>query len=87
MSGNKLLPRREVAKRYGVTVRTVQRWEADPELEFPKPAHINGRSYFPERELEDFDARCARRIISGHEKRKVGAPTPGNAASAAAEAA
>jgi hypothetical protein len=39
------IPRRKTAERYGVCVRTVKRWESDPNLEFPKSVIVNGRIY------------------------------------------
>jgi hypothetical protein len=50
-----LLPRRLVAARYRVNVRTIARWEADPALHFPKAIEIHGRRYFSEAELTSFD--------------------------------
>jgi hypothetical protein len=50
-----LLPRRLVAERYRVNVRTIVRWENDPDLRFPKPIEINKRRYFHEAELTLFD--------------------------------
>jgi hypothetical protein len=42
----------EVAKRYFKTRRTIERWERDPTLGFPKPLIIRGRKYRDELELE-----------------------------------
>jgi predicted DNA-binding transcriptional regulator AlpA len=50
-----LLPRRQVAERYGVNVRTIVRWENDPGLRFPQPLTINKRQYYHEAELTAFD--------------------------------
>jgi predicted DNA-binding transcriptional regulator AlpA len=57
--GRKLLPTRQVASRYGVTIRSVDRWSADPELGFPAPVKINTRNYFDEAEFDEFDRRRA----------------------------
>jgi hypothetical protein len=57
-----LLPRRAVAERYGVNVRTIVRWENDPALRFPKPIEINKRQYFHEAELSAFER--TRRLVS-----------------------
>jgi MerR HTH family regulatory protein len=54
-------PKRAVAARYGVTTRTVDRWHRDEKLGFPKPIVINGRNYYREDELSEFDHQCARR--------------------------
>jgi hypothetical protein len=50
-----LLPRRLVSQRYGVNVRTIVRWENDPDLRFPQPIEINKRKYYHEAELTLFD--------------------------------
>ena len=39
------LPDSKVAKRYGVCVRTLVRWDKQPELDFPQAIYINGRRY------------------------------------------
>jgi hypothetical protein len=41
-----LMPRRKVAARYDVSVRTIVRWEADPAVQFPRPVVINRRKYY-----------------------------------------
>lgn len=43
-----LLPTVRLRERYGVTDRTLSRWVADPDLNFPKPIVINGRRYWQE---------------------------------------
>jgi hypothetical protein len=53
------LPRKGVAARYGVDPRSISRWEADREMNFPQPTHVNGRSYYAVDELDAFDQRCA----------------------------
>lgn len=59
MSGRKLSTA-EVARRYTKTRRTIERWERDPELDFPKPLIIRGRKYRDEAELEAWErARVA----------------------------
>jgi hypothetical protein len=49
------LPTRAVATRYGVSTRSIERWTASPDLGFPRPLIINGRKYWAEVELDDFD--------------------------------
>jgi hypothetical protein len=49
------LPTRAVCERYQVVDRTVDRWVADPTLNFPKPMIVNRRRYWDEDELDDFD--------------------------------
>jgi predicted DNA-binding transcriptional regulator AlpA len=55
----KKLPTRAVMSRYGVSDRTVDRWVADPCLNFPKPIRINRRRYWDEDALDAFDATRA----------------------------
>ena len=40
------LPMRQVAQRYHVVVRTIERWALDPQLNFPKPIVVNEHKYF-----------------------------------------
>ncbi len=54
VTGRKL-PTRQVCQRYGVNERTVARWERDPKLNFPQPALVNGRKYYDEVLLTDWD--------------------------------
>jgi predicted DNA-binding transcriptional regulator AlpA len=49
------MPTRAVADRYGVSTRSVERWTADPKLNFPQPLRINKRRYWSEAELDEFD--------------------------------
>jgi hypothetical protein len=44
LSGD-LLPDRLVAARYKVTTRTIDRWDQQPELGFPRALRINNRKY------------------------------------------
>lgn len=55
----KLLPDRDVCKRYGVVTRTLKRWDDNPGLEFPKPTFINGRKYREEAALDAWDREQA----------------------------
>jgi predicted DNA-binding transcriptional regulator AlpA len=54
--GRKLSPTRKVMERYSCSDRTVDRWVADPNLNFPKPIKIKRRRFWFEDELDDFDA-------------------------------
>ena len=38
-------PRKKTAERYGVHVRSIERWERNPEMNFPEPLVVNGRKY------------------------------------------
>jgi hypothetical protein len=50
-----LIPDARVAERYGVSTRTIPRWDADPDLGFPAPVVINGRRYRRRVDLERFE--------------------------------
>ncbi len=54
-----LLTSRQVAQRYNVVLRSVDRWVHDPDLGFPKPIKIRDRNYYDEAELDAFDRRRA----------------------------
>jgi hypothetical protein len=51
--------RRKTAERYGVSVRSIERWEADPKMGFPKSIVRNGRKYDDDEKLDAWDAQCA----------------------------
>ena len=53
------IKRRKTAERYDVSVRTIERWEADPKLNFPKSMIRNGRRYDSQEKLDDWDTGCA----------------------------
>jgi predicted DNA-binding transcriptional regulator AlpA len=55
----KYLPRRQVAEKFLISERTVDRWERDPELDFPAPADVNGRFYWSEAALDRWMASRA----------------------------
>jgi hypothetical protein len=50
-----LLRRTLVAKRYGVTPRTIINWQNSPELGFPRAIVIRKFNYFRVEELDLFD--------------------------------
>jgi hypothetical protein len=54
VTGRKL-PTRLVCERYGVCDRTIARWQANPDLNFPKPVVINNRKYFDDDEMTAWD--------------------------------
>jgi hypothetical protein len=66
-----MIPDREVAKRYVVHVRTLERWDKDRALEFPKPTYIRGRRYRDIEELDGWDRASARNRANA---RKVANP-------------
>ena len=58
-----LIPDRDVARRYGVSVRTVERWDAVPGLGFPPAAiYIRHRRYRSVKALDQWDRDRARRV-------------------------
>ena len=56
--GNKL-PQKKTAERYGRSIKTIDRWRADPKLNFPPCMIINGQKYDDEGELEAWDRLMA----------------------------
>jgi hypothetical protein len=59
------LPAIAVAKRYGVTVRTVDRWVEDPDVSFPPPdVIINNRRYWTLPTLRAWDRTCIGRQVT-----------------------
>jgi hypothetical protein len=64
MKSVKNIPSKDVAARYNKTTRTIDNWLANDELGFPKPIVINGRKYYREDELDEFDRRMPRGNIS-----------------------
>jgi hypothetical protein len=50
-----LLPARAVCARYQIVDRTLDRWLHNPALNFPRPLLINGRRYFRERLLGQWE--------------------------------
>jgi hypothetical protein len=52
--------RREAAERFGITVRTLCRWELDERLGFPRPKIVRNRVYFEIAELDAFQAQHSR---------------------------
>jgi hypothetical protein len=58
-----LIPDREVAKRYHVVVRTLERWDLQPDLGFPLPVRINRRRYRELAALEAWDRRAVAQAL------------------------
>ena len=52
-------PDAKVAKQLGIHIKSLPRWDARPELNFPKPLYINGRKYRRRREIQEFLRRAA----------------------------
>lgn len=45
----------QVLKRYGISEMTLYRWLKDEGLGFPKPMVVNGRRFFKEGELTNWE--------------------------------
>jgi predicted DNA-binding transcriptional regulator AlpA len=46
----------DVAKSFGVSLRTIERWTEDRALKFPQPIRINNRCYFDSDAIEAWKA-------------------------------
>ena len=57
----KLLSDRQVSIRYDVSVRTIERWSATPDLKFPPPIYILRRKYRDRAKLNQWDRLNMRR--------------------------
>jgi hypothetical protein len=53
------LPTSRVAERFNVVPRTVERWQLDPRLGFPRPLIINRRKYWPLSSIEAWERQRA----------------------------
>lgn len=51
MSDNNYISLRSICQRYDVTRMTIHRWMKRPDMGFPQPLTINGRSYFKADEI------------------------------------
>jgi|1186.fasta_scaffold1161843_1 hypothetical protein len=59
-----LLSDRQVAERYDVAVRTLERWDKLPDLDFPAPVYIRRRRYREVAKLDDWDRRNAHKAAT-----------------------
>jgi hypothetical protein len=57
-------PRSETAREFRKTTRTLERWERDPELNFPKHININGLKYDVVRRLQKWKRDQAAKVPS-----------------------
>jgi len=55
-----LIPDPAVAQRYQVHLRTLDRWDKNPDLGFPPPIRIRNRKYREADKLDDWDRRNSR---------------------------
>lgn len=49
------LPTSATARRYGVTDRSIARWQADPATGFPAPLIVNKRKFFAVTDLDAWE--------------------------------
>ena len=54
MTREELVPDKQVAAEFGVTLMTLWRWTNDPNFGFPPPVKINNRNYRRRAQLEHF---------------------------------
>jgi hypothetical protein len=57
-------PRRETLRQLGKSARTLERYELDPELGFPKAIKINGRKHDVVRKLQQWVRDQAAKVAS-----------------------
>jgi hypothetical protein len=55
LSSGRKLPTRLLCERFNVCDRTIARWQIDPKLGFPSPIVINGRKYFDENKIAQWE--------------------------------
>jgi hypothetical protein len=48
-----------IRERYEISDRTLDRWLADPAMNFPRPLVINRRRYFSDAELTEWERKRA----------------------------
>lgn len=82
-SSKRKIPVKKVAERFGVTVRTIDRWIVDEDLGFPDPIYINKRRYVDEEQLECWERARASRSQPQPPKPAARAPKQPNASDAA----
>lgn len=50
--GSSLIPKPDLAREFGVASRTLSRWLADADVDFPRPVIIRNRNYFDRSAVE-----------------------------------
>lgn len=55
-----LIPASQACARYNIVTRTLGRWLQNDALDFPRPVVINGRRYFREKLLEEWEKNRVR---------------------------
>jgi hypothetical protein len=66
---NDLWPAKRVERHYMVCGRTLDRWEDNPALEFPKPVWINRRRYWRLADLQAWER--SRAVECGRQPRRT----------------
>jgi hypothetical protein len=74
--GPGLLPDRLVAERYDCTVRTLERWDEKPELEFPPPVYVRRRKFRELAKLEAWERANTRKVADSSPHRAVAQALP-----------
>jgi hypothetical protein len=59
-----LVPDRQVANEFGITLMGIWRWTNDPGLGFPPQIKIRNRNFRSRRALEEFKRRMMRQAIA-----------------------
>lgn len=59
IGGDVLLPTHVLLARYDIVDRTLDRWLADPRMDFPRPLVIARRRYFKQSEIERWERQRA----------------------------
>jgi hypothetical protein len=70
-----LLPDRLVAERYDCTVRTLERWDEDPELGFPPPIYVRRRKFRELSKLEAWERANTRKVADSYNPSRAVAQT------------
>ena len=60
-----LVPKPNLATELGVSSRTISRWQADTQVDFPRPVVIRGRNYFDRASIEAWKAAQFRSSLKG----------------------
>jgi hypothetical protein len=67
-----LIADRRVADRYDVSVRTLARWDEQPDLGFPPPIYIRDRRYRELAKLDEWDRANTRKATAQTKRRGHG---------------
>jgi excisionase family DNA binding protein len=62
LSKHTRIPVPKVAERFGVHVRTIERWIEDTDLQFPRPVYIRRRRYIKADELRAWEEQQPDRL-------------------------